>query len=216
MSTDTDTGSTARRTEGIRSQGRAERVVDAVMQAAALELGRVGYAGLRIEDVASLSGVNKTTIYRRWPTKADLVSAALRHAKRGLKMNDTGDLRRDLLGALREIVAFTRTPIGQGWLRIIHVERSHPEVEPICTALRNEHIQARHAIIERAILRGELPAGTDPGLIGDMVISPVYTRVAIRDAEVTEAYMQAVVDTVLAGARLGTAMLAEADTVTPP
>ena len=40
-------------------------------------LGQQGYAGLRVEDVAAGAGVNKTTIYRRWPTRADLVIAAL-------------------------------------------------------------------------------------------------------------------------------------------
>ena len=40
-------------------------------------LGDRGYAGLRVEDVAAKAGVNKTTIYRRWPTRADLVIAAL-------------------------------------------------------------------------------------------------------------------------------------------
>ena len=48
-------------------------VLSAVLQ----ELSRVGYRGLRIEDVALRAGVNKTTVYRRWPTKIELVRAAL-------------------------------------------------------------------------------------------------------------------------------------------
>ena len=71
----TPTERSTRRTEGIRSRGRSARVVQEVLTATAEELGRSGYAALRIEDVAERAGVNKTTIYRRWPTKAALVKA---------------------------------------------------------------------------------------------------------------------------------------------
>jgi AcrR family transcriptional regulator len=37
------------------------------VEATAEELSRVGYAAMRVEDVAARSGVHKTTIYRRWP-----------------------------------------------------------------------------------------------------------------------------------------------------
>ena len=67
-----------RRTEGVRVKGRAARVVSDVLIATAEELTRVGYAAFRVEDVAARSGVNKTTIYRRWPTKPELVTAAVR------------------------------------------------------------------------------------------------------------------------------------------
>ena len=61
----------------VRSGGRSARIVADVLRATAEELARVGYAALRMEEVARVAGVNKTTVYRRWPTKEDLVSAAL-------------------------------------------------------------------------------------------------------------------------------------------
>ena len=60
-----------------RAGGRSARVVSTVLRTTLEVLGEHGYAGLRIEDVAAQAGVNKTTIYRRWPTRADLVIAAL-------------------------------------------------------------------------------------------------------------------------------------------
>ena len=60
-----------------RVGGRSARVVSAVLRMTLEVLGQEGYAGLRVEDVAARAGVNKTTIYRRWPTRADLVVAAL-------------------------------------------------------------------------------------------------------------------------------------------
>jgi AcrR family transcriptional regulator len=48
-------------------------VVRGVMEATLAELALTGYGALRIEDVAVRAGVNKTTVYRRWPTKEELV-----------------------------------------------------------------------------------------------------------------------------------------------
>ena len=55
---------------------RGAPIVRRTLAAAVDELGRVGYVDLRVEDVARRAKVNKTTVYRRWPTKEDLVRAA--------------------------------------------------------------------------------------------------------------------------------------------
>ena len=83
-----------RRTEGVLTGGRSARIVDGVLEATAEELSRVGYAALRVDEVAERSGVNKTTIYRRWPTKSDLVRATLEHFKFGGAQCSRGTDRR--------------------------------------------------------------------------------------------------------------------------
>src|SRR2546429_9224383 len=60
-----------------RPGGRSARVRQAVLDAAFAELGEKGYGGLSIEAVALRSGVAKTTVYRRWPTRDELVADAL-------------------------------------------------------------------------------------------------------------------------------------------
>src|SRR6478736_4384126 len=117
-----------RRTEGVRVKGRAARVVTDVLVATAEELSRVGYSALRVEDVATRSGVNKTTIYRRWPTKPDLVGAALRAVWESPEVPDTGTLRGDFLASLAKTAAFAMTPIGRGLTRVIQIERTHPKI----------------------------------------------------------------------------------------
>src|SRR5205085_4108016 len=81
---------------GIRVGGRSARVVAAVLQTTLEVLGQAGYNGLRIEDVALQAGVNKTTIYRRWPTRADLVIAALTTLAVPPTAIETGSLESDL------------------------------------------------------------------------------------------------------------------------
>ena len=56
---------------------RGEPVVQRVLDATIAEMARVGYRALRIEDVAARAGVNKTTVYRRWPEKGALLREAL-------------------------------------------------------------------------------------------------------------------------------------------
>src|SRR5689334_17439746 len=92
-----------RRTEGVRTRGRSARVVEEVLKATLEEIGQRGYQTMRIEDVAARSGVNKTTIYRRWPTKLDLLAAAVRHFAPVPDPPETGTLRGDLLVLLRTI-----------------------------------------------------------------------------------------------------------------
>lgn len=196
-----------RRTEGVRTTGRAARVVEDVLCATSQELSRVGYAALRIEDVAKRSGVNKTTIYRRWPTKAELVAAALQSIAVQPAESDTGALRGDLLDYLTRYVAFAGSSLGRGISRMMLAERTHPEVEPIARAARERHRRSRAAIVQRAIDRGELPPGTSPELVAELVFSPVYTRLITHWAKPDDVFLCAVIDVVLAGARAGAAVV---------
>lgn len=199
-------GEGTRRTGGVRTSGRAARVVEDVLCATSQELSRVGYAALRIEDVAQRSGVNKTTIYRRWPTKAELVAAALQGLSIQPTASDTGTLRGDLLEYLQSYAAFAGSSLGRGISRMMLSERTHPEVEPIARALREKHRRSRASIVERAIARGELPEGTSPALVAELAFAPVYTRLVTQSAKADDAFLGSVVDVVIAGARAGAAI----------
>ncbi|TKC99463.1 TetR/AcrR family transcriptional regulator [Polyangium fumosum] len=200
-------GPRTRRTEGTRVHGRAERVVSAVLAATHEELGRVGYGALRIEDVAARSGVNKTTIYRRWPTKSELVAASLRAANEEQEAVDTGTLRGDLLAVVMRSVRLCQTPTGRGIVRMLQMERADPEVEAISRALRDRRQQRNTAMLERGITRGELPADVNLELIHDLIFGGIFTRLIQRGEDVSEDYAAAAIDTVLAGARAGAARL---------
>jgi AcrR family transcriptional regulator len=194
-----------RRTEGLRTRGRSARVVAEVLKATLDEIGRVGYEALRFEDVAALSGVNKTTIYRRWPTKVELVSAALRELVAEPDQAETGSLETDLVALLRSTAARAQSNMGRGILKMLQIERTHPEVDAVKRQLRAEHMQARRAIVERAIQRGELPPGTDAELVVELVFAPVLRRVVDGPLPADDSFIEATVAVVLAGARGGAA-----------
>ncbi|AUX24384.1 TetR family transcriptional regulator [Sorangium cellulosum] len=193
---------------GARPGGRSERVVRAVMHAAAAELARAGYMALRIEDVAALAGVNKTTVYRRWPTKAELVKATLRSLVDGDgEAPDTGSLRLDLLELVRRIVAVASMPVGHGIYRVLLAELHLPEVEAFARACDDERFAPWREVLERAVARGELPPGSDLRLIIEMIRSPLALRLFQLREPVDDSVLQAVVDTVLFGAKNGGAVL---------
>lgn len=188
----------------MRVRGRAADVVSRVMNATAHELGRVGYAALRIEDVAERSGVNKTTIYRRWPTKPELVVEAIKQqvtlafgSRSDRGMTDTGTLRGDLRASL--LTGIGLNPMQLGILRTVQTERSVPEIDAVTRHLRDGMQHMRIAMVQRAIARGELPASTDPALLVDLVSAPVQ-RALLFNEPIDAAYVDRVLDVVLAGA----------------
>ena len=205
MATPTNRPGTTRRTEGVRTHGRSARVVEDVLRATLEQIGRVGYEALRVEDVATSSGVNKTTIYRRWPTKIDLVRNALSHLTQPNEQPDTGSVREDLLEILRALVKRAESPLGRGLLKMMQNEATHPEVLEVKRQVHADHVRVRGNVVERGIARGELPPDTDVDLIVELVFAPVLRRVVNALAPADETFLESAVDVVLAGARAGAA-----------
>ena len=190
----------ARRTTNVRVRGRAERVVQRVLDATAEELGRVGYAAMHVDDVATHSGVNKTTIYRRWRTKKELVAATamsmFEHRKQRAVI-DTGTVRGDLRASLLSV--FDLKPSERGIVRMVQMESTNPEVAAIARRLGAEINRERLAMVKRGIARGELPEGVDAKLVVDLVSAPLY-RALLSNETLTASYLDRVLDVVLSGA----------------
>ncbi|HKU43320.1 MAG TPA: TetR/AcrR family transcriptional regulator [Polyangiales bacterium] len=190
-----------RRTEGKRVQGRSARVLESVLQAALEELGRVGYAALRIEDVAARSGVNKTTVYRRWPSKPELIAAVLEQVKEPVPDVDTGSLEGDVRAALYELRERLYEPSHRALVQVLLSERTHPEVVEIVRALRERNNAARQPMFERAIARGEVAPGTDIRALVEIMTSPLVTRVVHQGRDADDAFVELLAGVITAGAK---------------
>jgi AcrR family transcriptional regulator len=185
-----------------RPGGRAERVRTAVLGAAAELLTEVGYDKMRVEDVAARAGVHKTTVYRRWPTKAELTAdATALHSADAVPIPDTGTIVGDLQLLAREIVANIGTESGARRSRSIAAAAATSD--ELATAMHGfwAHRLALSAeIVERAIRRGELPASTDANLIIETVIGPLWVRLLLTGEPITEELADQVVQLVTSGA----------------
>src|SRR4051812_19878542 len=103
-----------------------------ILRAAIEELASSDYGGMTIEGVAARAGVNKTTVYRKWPTKAELMRAALLSVIEMYKPPPaSGDLRSNLLQIARTFSQFTRSFEGQSLMRLRLLQHPEPELAKI-------------------------------------------------------------------------------------
>jgi AcrR family transcriptional regulator len=166
------------------------------LRATAEELARVGYAALRVEDVARAARVNKTTVYRRWPTKVQLVTETLQlESERCVVAPDTGSVREDLRAMLHAFVEQGRTPLARAWLS----EMGNTEVRTIMRGFRHHFESQWVAVIARGMARGELPADTSPLFLIEVVVAPITGRLVRGEELPTDDFCAQVVDLVLAG-----------------
>ena len=171
-----------------RPGGRAARVRSAVLQATFHLLKETNYDGFSIEDVAERAGVHKTTVYRRWPTKALLVADAARsRSDSGVPIPNTGTLQDDLQEFARSIAANIGSVDGAHAARstIISAFQSDELAKEMHTFWA-ERFAASAVIVERAIARGELPAKSDPKLIIETLIGPLWVRLMLTGEPVDE------------------------------
>ena len=188
-----------------RPGGRSARVVESVLRAVVYELAATGYTALSFEAVAERAGVSRTTVYRRWPTRAALVSAAFAKLDKARPPPpDTGSLKGDLLELLLRRMG-TQSARDLALLRAIMGELANPEVTAIARTISEGHERALMALVDRAIARGELPADTEPRLVFEPIMGTVLMRASLFGVPPTADYVERLVDTVLAGARTGAA-----------
>jgi AcrR family transcriptional regulator len=185
--------------------GRSERVVEQVLVATVAELAESGYRAFRMEVVSAAAGVNKTTIYRRWPGKKQLVAAAVAWMRRfvhDVPLPETGSLERDLVEAFRRRVSFKDRVEGRAWARLL-AEKHDPEVGAVIGDAVDERSGAWYAMVTRAVARGELPKGTDPRLLLGMVAAVVDAWNARSPGRLKPELLEAAVRTIVVGARSG-------------
>jgi len=188
----------------LSPQVRGERLVKKVLEVVLEELARVGYGALSIEEVALQAGVNKTTIYRRWPTKAELVQAACLELADEISVSpDTGSLREDLLEMLRGFRAFLESARGQSLSRMVLAEGLDSEISRLARAVRDAKDAAPKRVIARAIQRGELPRGSDADLILHTLTGAIQHKVMFLGEHLSDRQLAQLVDLVLLGATQG-------------
>ncbi len=180
---------------------RGDAIVARVLDAAILELAQSGYRALRVEDVAERAGVNKTTVYRRWPTKPELVRDALvARAAFGMDLPQTGALRTDLVAAARMFARYITDPLGRSLMRMFAAESSDPEVIAIARSLKERDESPPRRIIEAAVARGELAPGGDHTVILHAMIGALHHRVFFTQEPPDDAFLTRLVDLLLFGA----------------
>jgi AcrR family transcriptional regulator len=164
-----------------RPPGRPRSVLaDKAIQDATIDLlVEQGFEAMSMEGVAARAGVGKTTIYRRWDSKEDLVVDAMAACHLApVEDPDTGSLREDLVHLLTlfQQTAVT-TPVGRVFPRIVaEVANGSALGRLYSRRVIEPRRQMLRAILARGVDRGDLPAGTDLELGIELIMGPVMLR----------------------------------------
>jgi AcrR family transcriptional regulator len=178
---------------GSRSPGRprSEASRQAIL-AAAIELAvETGYAGLTIEGIAARAGVGKQTIYRWWPSKADvLLEAGAVKADRFVPVDDQGSYRADLRAFLRASYAMAGHRQFVDLLRALMAEAQLDRDfgERFRVSFLERRRDALAVITGRARERGDLPARPDPATVADIVFGTIWYRILATTRPLDEAW----------------------------
>ncbi len=196
------TTGTPRRGGSRPGAGRPRRTdVDGDVLVATVDLlGRHGYGGLRVDEVAARSGVAKSTIYRRWPSKAALAAAAVGELYLNrVTVPDTGSLRDDLLELLSGSYRLLGSGAGRVFEGLIRESGSRPEIVEVVQ--RTVHARRRFyvQVLNRAIARGEVPPDVDTSLVFDVLVGPLWVRLLVTGEPVDAHLVDHIVDLVLCG-----------------
>ena len=154
-----------------KTRGRGGRSLDssrdlALREAALAVLAEVGYERLTMDAVAARARAAKSTIYRRWRDKAELVVDALNSLKGVPEVPDTGSLRQDLR-ALAESITSAEGQFGvqmtTGMVNAVARDAGLRRV--FGEKFLAPRMAGFRAVFERAVARGEMPAGHDLDLL---------------------------------------------------
>ena len=157
------------------------------------ELAEVGYGRLSIEAVARRAGVGKTAIYRRWSNKLEMVLEIVSEvAGRSVPLPDTGSFSGDLTLLMMIVSKALQHRIASQIIPDLMAEAArNPQIaETLQKALRLHQTAVGDKLVGQAVARGELPGTADPQLAVDLILGPLYWRLAVARNPITDEYLE--------------------------
>jgi AcrR family transcriptional regulator len=157
-----------------RGRPRDPSIDQAIFGAANELIAERGYAAVTIGELAERAGVPKSTIYRRFGSREEVLLAAARETSTGMAdLPNTGSLRGDLIELLQlQMEVFANGRIAQLALAAVN----EPELGKVLSRLALERRVATVRVIERGVERGEIGADVDVGVVIDLVRGVGWSR----------------------------------------
>lgn len=155
-------------TESTPGRRRGHELENAIFEATLEELSEVGYANLRMESVAARARAGKASLYKRWPSRAHLVRAAVRHrgTTRDMPFAPTGDVRADLERVMHRIAAFQEGPDGEAIRGYVGELTAASDGEELRDDIERPRVRMVTEIFEAGIAAGALrPEALTPRLV---------------------------------------------------
>lgn len=177
---------------------RSPEADTAILEATRAALVELGWSKLTMGDVAGRAGVAKTTLYRRWANKSELVVDAVAVLFDELELPDLGSLQADIEHVVLQFAALLERPETKTALMAVVAESTRDA--PLRERIRASIVDRQKRLVltgrRRAQERGELPADRDPDavdatddLIFDVIAGAVVHRALVSAEPVDEAWV---------------------------
>jgi AcrR family transcriptional regulator len=188
------TATETRREPAAVQRKRGTALEDAIRAAAFAELTEVGYTAFSVEGVAARARTGKASIYRRWPTKQELVMDALcaelptaEQCGITMEIDESVSTVEALHGLARTIARVITSPSGDA-MRAIKCEAAG---DPELAQLMDERFQAPRraallALLRRGVERGEVRPDAATQLVADVIPAVLSHRVILQREPLTE------------------------------
>lgn len=165
----------------VRSGGRSAKVRAAIVTAVLDQLGRNGLAGITVDAVAAAAGVHRTTVYRRWPDRADLLRDALADGlETAVPVPDTGDIDTDLATLACDVTAVLSDPVGAAVLRAIAAAVPPDDLSSVLDDYWARRLSKVEARISSAVAQGQLPPDVDSSRAVQFLAAPLFFQLLIH------------------------------------
>lgn len=182
---------------GPRAMAREQAILDAALSL----VMEVGYDRLSMDALAERARAGKATIYRHWSGKAEVVVEAIRRRKceaAAIPAPMTGSLRDDLIAALE---CMSSSMSSEDSALLVGVLSAMHKDQELADLMRSQVIDGRKQIVddifEQAIAAGELPAGTDAGVVNELLTAMFFNRLVISGEPIDDAFIVHMVDDVI-------------------
>ena len=201
----TQTAAPPRRRGGRkRDARRGGEILDVALEV----LAEVGFDGMTIGMVAARAGAGKATLYRRWPSKTDLVLDAVRRmgsTEVALDaLPDTGSLREDVVGLIRPQTLGDEERRLKVMTGLMVLAAREPRLaEAANQASTSAWVEANRLLIQRSLDRGEFSGDVDVDTLAQVIPMMCTSRVSVQQQPITRGFLVAIIDGVLVPALRG-------------
>jgi AcrR family transcriptional regulator len=181
---------------------RVQRSKKAVLSVTHQMMSETGLSGVSIDEVSKRSGVAKTTIYRHWPSRADLLLEACSKLGSKLEAPDTGSLRGDVETlALAFASRVLRAPVAKILPSIVDAAEHDAKIAKLVHAHVHAAIMAPlYEVIERAQKKGEIGRGQDASHLIAGIVGPLFFRRWFSREPLDDHFIRAIVHGAIAAA----------------
>jgi AcrR family transcriptional regulator len=202
QSLQSDTGLLTRKVGRPRSTKAHQAILHATLELFAEE----GYDAMSIEAIAERAGVGKTTIYRRWDSKEELVLDAFRGMQAEFPVVDTGNLRNDMIHLLKLVwdMSNSHPLLEKLYVRIVGESRANPDLVRFFSERQlRPRLHLFRQMIERAQACGEIRKDLDPLLVLELFTGSLLSHLLLTGPLIGASYPsdfpEQIVDAVLQG-----------------